>query len=160
MDGRRSQIVSTQAGINGDGIAPVDNVDPTIIITNPNVNAELTGIVNITAEGDDDQALDKIGIYLDGTLLIEDIMPDYYPYPEVAYSLDTANYSSGVHTITVRAVDQADNIQEISISVIFVQDSIPGFQITYLFTGTSLGVVIIIILYVKRKPVRKYKVKD
>ena len=160
VDGRRSQIVSTQAGINGDGIAPVDNVDPTIIITNPNVNAELTGIVNITAEGDDDQALDKIGIYLDGTLLIEDIMPDYYPYPEVAYSLDTANYSSGVHTITVRAVDQADNIQEISISVIFVQDSIPGFQITYLFTGTSLGVVIIIILYVKRKPVRKYKVKD
>ena len=83
VNGRRGQIVSTQVGINEDGIAPVDNVDPTVIITNPNANAGLKGIVNITAEGNDDQALDKIQIYLNGELLEDEQMPDYYPYPEV-----------------------------------------------------------------------------
>jgi hypothetical protein len=160
VDGRRGQIVSTQVGINRDGIAPVDNVDPTVIITDPNANAGLKGIVNITAEGDDDQALEKIGIYLDGTLLIEDLMPDYYPYPEVVYSLDTADYSFGLHNITARAVDQASNIQETSILVTFEEDRIPGFQITYLFIGTLLGVVIIFTLYVKQTLVRNRKEKD
>ena len=160
VDGRRGQIVSTQVGINEDGIAPVDNVDPTVIITNPNANAGLKGIVNITAEGNDDQALDKIQIYLNGELLEDEQMPDYYPYPEVVYSLDTADYGFGLHNITARAVDKANNIQETTILVTFEEDRIPGFQITYLFTGTLLGVVIIIILYVKRKPVRKNKVKD
>ncbi len=87
-------------------------------------------------------------------------MPPYYPYPEVVYSLDTADYSFGLHNITARAVDQAGNIQETSILVTFEEDKIPGFQITYLFTGTLLGVVTIIILYVKRNLVRKYKEKD
>jgi hypothetical protein len=160
VDGRRGQIVSTEVGINDDGIAPVDNVDPTVIITNPNAMAGLKGIVNITAEGDDDQALDKIQIYLDGSLVKEETMPDYYPYPEVKHSLDTADYSFGLHNITARAVDQASNIKETSILVTFERDEIPGFQITYLFTGTLLGVVTIIILNVKRNPVRKNKEKE
>ena len=95
-------------------------------------------------------------IYLDGVLLGDEPMPAYYPYPEVVHSLDTADYSFGLHNITARAIDKASNVQETSILVIFEgEDKIPGFQITYLFTGTLLGVVTIIILYVKRNPVRK-----
>jgi len=155
VDGRRGQIISTQVGINDDGNAPGDNVDPTVVITNPNTNARLKGIVNITAEGDDDQALDKIQIYLDGVLLEDEQMPDYYPYPVVIHSLDTADYSSGLHNITARVIDKASNIQEISILVTFEEDGIPGFQITYIFAGTLLGFVVIIVLYVKRNPMRK-----
>jgi len=161
VDNRTSQIISTEVGINDDGIAPVDNVDPTVVITNPKANAGLKGIVNITAEGDDDQALDKVQLYLDGVLLEDEPMPDYYPYPEVVHSLDTADYSFGLHNITARAVDKASNIQETTILVTFERgDQIPGYQITYLFTGTLFGVVIIIILYVKQNPVRSNKNKE
>ncbi len=155
VNGRGSQIISTEVSINGDGIAPADNVDPTIIITNPESGAGLSGIVNITVEGDDDQALDKIQIYFDEVLLKEEDMPNYYPYPVVIHSLNTADYSKGLHNITARAVDTTGNDQETTILVTFEEDRIPGFQITFLFTGSLLGVIIIIILYVKRNSVRK-----
>ncbi|MFW9877668.1 MAG: C13 family peptidase [Candidatus Thorarchaeota archaeon] len=154
LDGRRSQIISTQVGINEDGIAPIDIVDPTVKITNPNANAGLSGIFNITVEGDDDQALDKIQIYLDSALLKEEKMPDYYPYPTVLYSLNTEDYSSGRHNITARALDNANNIQDTSILVTFEgEDKIPGFQIPYLFIGALIGVITIITLYVKRNSI-------
>ncbi|KKN27978.1 hypothetical protein LCGC14_0859030 [marine sediment metagenome] len=159
VDGRRGQVVSTQVGINDDGIAPVDNSNPIVIITNPNENTGLKGVVNITAEGDDDQALDKIQIYLDGVLLKDESMPDYYPYPEVVHSINTSDYNLGLHNITARAVDKTNNFQETTILVTFEEDkdTIPGFRITFLFTGTLVGIVTIIILYVKRNPVRKKK---
>jgi hypothetical protein len=151
VDGRRGQIISTEVGVNTDGIAPVDTVDPTVIITNPSENAKLTDIVNITAEGDDDQALDKIQIYFDDNLLKEETMPSYYPYPEVIYSLNTSNYRSGLHIIKAVATDKASNIQETSIIVQIGGGRIPGFQITLIFVGAILGVIIIFITYRKKK---------
>lgn len=153
VDGRRGQIITTQVGINEDGIAPVDNVDPTVVIINPSPNADLIGIVNITVEGDDDQALDKIQILFDGELVKEQDMPSYYPYPEVEYSLDASKYESGVHNITAVAVDEANNKKQISISVNISKDGIPGFEITILFTGTILGVIIVVILHRKKNNV-------
>ena len=150
VDGRRGQIITTQVGINDDGIAPVDRVDPTVVITNPGPNSDLIGIVNITVEGDDDQALDKIQILFDGELLKEQDMPSYYPYPEVEYSLDASKYESGVHNITAVAVDEANNKKQTSISIIISKDGIPGFKITILFTGTILGVTIVVILHRKK----------
>ena len=150
VDGRRGQIIATQVGINDDGIAPVDNVDPTIVITNPSPNADLTGMVNIKVEGDDDQALDKIQILFDGELLKEQDMPPYYPYPEVEYSLNASKYESGVHNITAVAVDEANNKKQTSISVKITKDGIPGFKITVLFTGTILGVIFVVILHRKK----------
>jgi len=44
--------------------------------------------------------------------------------------------------------------------VTFEEDKIPGFQITYLFTGTLLGVIIIFTLYVKRNSGRRNKNKE
>lgn len=67
----------------------------------------------------------------------EESVPPYYPYPEVIYSLNAANYSSGIHNITVVAIDKANNSQETSIIVDIEDDAIVGFQITTLFTGNS-----------------------
>ena len=142
---------STYITQNEDGKAPPDTTLPNITITNPDSNAGLKGIVNITTEGDDDQALDKIQIYLDGVLLKEETMPPYYPYPEVVYSLNTADYSFGLHNITARAVDQASNVQETSILVTFEEDKIPGFQITSLTLGTILGIVTIYLVKIRKK---------
>ena len=161
VDGRRSQIVSTKMRVNSDGIAPVDTVDPTVIITNPNRDAKLSGIVDIKVEGDDDQALEKIGIYFDDILLLEETMPPYYPYPEVVYSLNTSKYASGSHTIKAIATDKASNTQETSIGVqIGESDKIPGFQITCLFAGTFLGVISVVLLYGKLISMRSKKEKD
>jgi len=156
VDGRRGQIISTQVGINEDGIAPVDNVDPTVVITNPSPYANLTGIVNITAEGDDDQALDKIQLLLDGTLLKEETMTSYYPYPEAVFNLDTSNYINGLHNVTAIAIDNANNVKQTSL-VINIQNGleIPGFQINTLFIGTLIGVIIISIMYVRKNRNRK-----
>ena len=82
-------------------------------------------------------------------------MPAYYPYPEVLYSLDTADYSFGLHNITARAIDTASNVQETSILVTFEEDRIPGFQVIYLFTGALLGVSIIFTIYFKRNSSRR-----
>ncbi len=153
VDGRHGQIITTQVGINEDGIAPVDNVDPTVVIINPSPNTDLIGIVNITVEGDDDQALDKIQILFDGELLKEQDMPSYYPYPEVKYSLNASKYESGVYNITAVAVDEANNKKQTSISVNISRDGIPGFVITILFTGTILGVIIVVILHRKKNNV-------
>lgn len=150
-DGRRGQIVTTKVGVNTDGIAPADDVDPTIIITNPSTDDRLIGNVNITAEGDDDQALDKIQIFVDNVLKKEEVMPPYYPYPEVIYRLNTSDYIDGPHTIKAVAIDKANNIKETSILVRIGEPAILGYQITTIFIGSLLGVIIISIIYRKKK---------
>ncbi|MFX0034775.1 MAG: C13 family peptidase [Candidatus Hermodarchaeota archaeon] len=155
QEGVIAEVETTYITANQNGTAPPDTTSPTISITNPKVNAGIKGIINITAEGDDDQALDKIQIYFDGNLMKEETMPPYYPYPEVIYSLDTADHSFGLHNITAIAIDKANNSQETSILVTIERDQIPGFHITYIFAGTFLGVIIIVTLYIKQKLLRR-----
>ena len=148
VDGTVAKAVATTIIVNEDGQAPTDTTKPTISITNPSEGDVLEGIVNVTAEGDDDQALDKIRLYLDGQLLEEKTMPDYYPYPEVGFSLDTSDYSKGTHNLTAMAIDKANNVQETTIEVSIEEgSSIPGYQITTFFIGTLLGVTIIMTIY-------------
>jgi len=143
---------STYITVNEDGKAPPDTILPTISITNPASNAQLSGIFNITAEGDDDQALDKIQIFVDGAMVKEETMPPYYPYPEVTYSLDTSQYSIGVHNITATAIDKESNKKSISISVnLIVGRGIPGFQVNFLIFGSILGIIIIYRVKIKVK---------
>ena len=151
VDGRRGQIVTTEVGVNTDGIAPADTVDPTVIITNPIADATLQGTVNITVEGDDDQALDKIQIFVDNELKKEEVMPSYYPYPEVIYSLNTSDYINGPHTIKAVAIDKANNTKETSMLVRIGEPAIPGYQITTILTGSLLGIIIVSIIYRKKK---------
>jgi hypothetical protein len=160
VDGRRGQIISTQVGINEDGIAPIDNIDPTVIITNPSTNTNVSDVITVTAEGDDDQALDKIQIFIDGLLLKEESMPLYYPYPEASYTFNTTKYANGNHTITAKAIDKANNAKSDSITLNFQNElvsMIPGFHITTLFIGSLLGLIIIYFIYIKRNQNRKHK---
>ncbi|MFX1469171.1 MAG: C13 family peptidase [Promethearchaeota archaeon] len=159
-DGSVADIESTYVTLNQDGTRPPDTTPPSISITNPKENAGLKGIVNITAEGDDDQALDKIQLYFDGALVKEEPMPPCYPYPEVVYSLDTADYSFGLHNITAIAIDKANYSQETSILVTIERDQIPGFEITTLFTGTLIGIIIVFTIYIKNSIVKKNQEKN
>ncbi|MHA1766109.1 MAG: C13 family peptidase [Promethearchaeota archaeon] len=155
-----SEIMPSVMTINEDGEAPTDQTPPTVSITNPETNLEISDIINITAEGNDDQALDKIQILLDGTLLNETGMPSYYPYPEARYQLDTSKYENGIHNITAIAIDESGNQAQISVFVNFQNnlDDGSGFQMIiadfypYLIgAGIGIGISIIGSLLFRRK---------
>jgi len=157
QEGAFADIESTYVTINDDGKAPLDTTPPTISIINPSADALLSGVVNVTAEGDDDQALDKIQIFVDGLMVEEETMPPYYPYPEVTYSLDSSQFLPGAHNITATAIDQVGNQKSTSISVNFIGGGeIPGFQITPLIFGSILGILTIYYTKIKRKKQETY----
>ena len=152
QEGAMADIESTYVTINDDGKAPTDTTPPNITIINPGADAILSGVVNVSAEGDDDQALDKILIFVDGVMVEEETMPPYYPYPEVTYNLDTSQYLLGAHNITATAIDQVGNQKTTSISVNFIgEGGIPGFQITPFIIGSVLGILAIYYTKIKRK---------
>ncbi|MFX1290315.1 MAG: C13 family peptidase [Promethearchaeota archaeon] len=151
-NGTISDIISTYLTLNDDGLAPLDTTPPTISILNPSSSETLNSITNIIVEGDDDQALDRIQIYIDNELVKEEIMPVYYPYPEVTYSLNPTEYSKGSHNITATAIDEANNIKSSSINInIEEQEIIPGFRITILIIGSIIGIIIVFKLKIIKK---------
>ncbi|MFW9896922.1 MAG: C13 family peptidase [Candidatus Thorarchaeota archaeon] len=139
-----SDIVSTHLTLNDDGLTPPDTTPPTISILNPSSNETLNSLTNIIVEGDDDQALDRIQIYIDNQLVKEETMPDYYPYPEVNFSLNPTGYLKGSHNITATALDKANNIKSTSINIdIGKQEIISSFRITILIISSILGIIIV-----------------
>ncbi|MFX0093031.1 MAG: C13 family peptidase [Candidatus Hodarchaeota archaeon] len=117
-NGYKGPIVPTQVGLNENGTAPPDSVDPTVAISNPADGDILEGKVNITARGNDDNSgLAEIQIYVDGELKDTTTMPEYLPYPEAIYELDTTEYADGDLNITAKAIDNANNSQTHSITV-------------------------------------------
>lgn len=151
QDGIYANIKSTNVTLNEDGLPPPDTTLPTIDITSPNPDAELTGSVNITAVGDDNQALDRIQLYIDGELVEEELMPPYFPYPEVTHVLTTDQHSLGFHTISATAIDKANNTQSTSIRVKFYSESITTLIISVIIFGLIIGVVIIIIWKIRKR---------
>lgn len=150
-DGTVADIESTFITLNNDGKAPTDIMPPTITITNPHPANVLKGAVEIIAEGDDDQALDKIQIYIDAELVKEESMPPYYPYPEVIHSFDTSQYSNGAHVITAIAIDKANNNKSTTVTVIFSGTSIPSYNIPILMFGSVIGVILVYLKKIKKR---------
>ena len=152
QDGILADVESTHITVNDDGKAPPDTTPPTITITNPHQDNLLAGAVEIIAEGDDDQALDKIQIYIDGELVKEESMPPYYPYPDVIHSFNTSQYLIGPHNITAIAIDKENNVKSTSISVVFSGTSIPSYNIPILMFGSVIGVILIYIKKIQKRP--------
>ncbi|MFX1503888.1 MAG: C13 family peptidase, partial [Promethearchaeota archaeon] len=109
-----ADILATTLTINDNGNTPVDETPPTIEITQPSSNFNLDNSTTIKAKGDDNQALDIIKILIDGQIVEEENMPNYYPYPEVAYDLDINQYKGGEHNITAIAIDKTGNKNQTS----------------------------------------------
>ncbi len=146
-------MVSSVITLNEDGTAPIDQTPPTIFLNSPRSNDEITGSINITAEGDDDQALDKIQILLDGEVVNENEMPPYYPYPEVVFNLDTSTYTNGIHNITAIAIDESGNQVQTTVLVNFQNASPLNFDYQPYLIGAGIGIAVSIVgsLVFKRK---------
>jgi len=156
QSGAMADVESTYVTLNDDGQAPPDTTPPTISILTPAPNATVSEVIEIVAEGDDDQALDKIQLLLDGVLLKEESMPPNYPYPQAIYNLTTTDYIDGLHNLTAISVDNANNVKQTSLAI-NIQNGlqIPGYQITTLFIGSLIGVIILSIMYVRKNRNRK-----
>ena len=139
---RVAQMVPSFITINEDGEAPTDLTPPTVTITNPINNLNINETINITVKGDDDQALDKIQILLDGELLDESNMPSYYPYPEAVYSLDTSKHVNGLHNITAIAIDESGNQKQTSVFVTFENSLILNFDYIPYLIGAGIGIAV------------------
>ena len=142
-EGYRGNILSSWVGLNGDGIAPLDTTNPELYITNPAADATVSGTIDITAKGYDDQELDEIKLYLNGTIVNSTTMPDYLPHPDVVYTCDTTTYSNGIYNITAWATDKTGNTNTTSIFIDIQNRAIPSFQFTLVVIGCLLVVVAI-----------------
>ena len=149
-------LESTSFYTNQAGTPPPDTTDPTVKVTNPVAESEVTGMVLVKAEGDDDQALEKIELYIDGVLVNTTTMPDYYPYPEATFLWNSLLPIPGgaavneTHVIAAKAIDKAGNSAVYSISVNF--QPIAGFEFSVAIIGCFLVVAAIHLLRSTKKP--------
>jgi len=148
--GTKGRIETTWFGVNGDGMPPLDTSKPELYIINPASSADISGIVNITAKGYDDQELEEIKIYFDGTLVNTTTMPNYLPYPNAIFVCDTTAYSNGLHNITATAKDNAGNTNTTSLMININNQPIPSFQIISVVIGCLLAVITIQVLIRKK----------
>jgi len=85
--------------------------NPSVSITNPNNGDTVSGTVIITADASDDNGVNKVEFFVDGTLLSSDTISPY------SYSWDTPS-SDGTYSISVTVTDTDTNTASDSISVI------------------------------------------
>jgi glucose/arabinose dehydrogenase/PKD repeat protein len=79
---------------------------PTVSITNPLNNAQVSGSVTITADAHDDVGVAGVQFFVDGSAIgPEDVAIPY------AATWDTRTYTNGAHTVTARARDTSGNIR-------------------------------------------------
>ena len=94
-------------------VPTADTTPPLVSITGPAANSILAGgkTVSISATASDASGVQAVEFYLDGTLLVRDTSSPY------AASWITRKASKGAHTIKARAIDNAGNAAEHSITV-------------------------------------------
>ncbi|WP_456439918.1 Ig-like domain-containing protein [Caldithrix abyssi] len=81
-----------------------DNVDPTVVILNPQSGQTVEGIVNVVAHADDDRSVQEVRFYIDGQQVHS---TSDYPY---IYNWNTTGYSDSTsHTIYAEAIDGGNN---------------------------------------------------
>jgi hypothetical protein len=107
IDGGFSTIESTYCTLNQNGSAPADTTPPSISILCPENGITVNGAINISAYGNDDQALDSLQIYVDQVLVKNASLAATYPYPFVLYQWDTTSTTPGSHEIKAVAKDKA-----------------------------------------------------
>ncbi len=130
-----------QAEIQADMNTPVavgtgDPTPPTVAISSPASNAQVSGIVNVTADASDNIGVAGVQFLLDGVNTgVEDAAPPY------GLGWDTRTVSNGAHTLTARARDAAGN-STLSAPVPVNVANASSFQNEILATGFNLPTTI------------------
>jgi hypothetical protein len=150
-------IVTSTVTLNQNGTAPLERTHPVINILSPLNQTFVSGIVNITAYGDDVQGLKSVQLYLDGVSVENQTMPEFYPYPDAIFSCNTTLYGNGVHNITAIATNNAGLTSSITNQVYFYNISNSGSSNSILgyFPIIVIGVSILSLIYILQLNLKK-----
>lgn len=105
----------------------VDNLGPSVSITDPTNGSYVSGLVNVQASASDDVAVSNVSFYVDGNFLGTDISAPY------SNTWDTTIYPhNSVHSIIANALDTAGNQASSSaaVSVTVLDITSPSVVIT------------------------------
>lgn len=101
-----------------------DITPPTVAMTNPLNNSNISGLINLTADATDNIGVTMVDFLLDGVVVGRDSISPY------AYSWDS-NYSVGQHTLSANAYDGAGNMKpSVSVNVTVLDVQAPAITIT------------------------------
>ena len=113
-------------------VAAPDSSPPTVAITSPADNAQVTDIVNVTASASDNVGVAGVQFLVDGVSNgVEDTTAPY------VLTWDSRGVSNGVHTLAARARDAAGN-SALSTTVTVNVSNTSQFQNEVLATGFNL----------------------
>ena len=131
--------VLTQAQIQSDMITPVGGAiagSPQVLIDFPTNGAQVSGIVNVTADATDDTGIANVQFYVDNVATGSPDTTDPY-----ALAWDTRTASNGAHTLTALATD-IDGHTTLSAPVAVNVANSSYFQNEILATGFNLPTAI------------------
>jgi hypothetical protein len=104
----------------------VDVQAPHVTLTSPVSGATVSGVVALGASATDDQGVNRLDFYKDGTLLGSDNTSPY------GINWNTANDPAGSHTLTASALDTAGNTGTSSPVIVTVAADTQAPQVTLL----------------------------
>ncbi|MHA1198008.1 MAG: C13 family peptidase [Candidatus Heimdallarchaeaceae archaeon] len=156
-NGYVADIVSTYLTFNVEGMTPTDIIAPSVHIVNPDSDDIVKNTIEVTVTGDDNQKLENIDLYLDGTLVKSIPMPDYYPYPEINYECDTTAYAEGIHNFTAVAIDHQGLTNQTSVLITFRNVEPQPTQGYSILIGTGAIVLISSIASIRVRKKRKLR---
>ena len=88
-----------------------DATNPTVSFRNIANGSNVSGVFNVEVEASDNNAIDKVQLYLDDNLI------DTQYNSQSQFSIDSELYSNGNYTLKAKAWDEAENTSSISISI-------------------------------------------
>ena len=106
---------------------------PAVAITAPQVGGVISGVVTVTAEASDAASgITSVTLYVDAQAqaTLNQLLFNF--------TLDTSTFTSGTHTLTVRAKDKAGNESEASVSVA-IDNAPPIVAITAPLSGVVVS---------------------
>jgi subtilisin family serine protease len=89
----------------------VDDVLPTVAITNPADNSDVAGVITVSVDASDNVQVDTVELYINGVLSQQDTSSPY------DFTVDSAALNSGANQIEARAVDSSNNESSDQITV-------------------------------------------
>ncbi|MGV7226936.1 MAG: S8 family serine peptidase [Nitrosopumilus sp.] len=113
------------ATIFADTTPVVDNVAPTVAITSPANNSDVTGSFIVSVDASDETSLEKVELYINGILSQQDTTIPY------EFSVDGTALNSGSNQVEVKAVDSSNNSASDQIAVnVLIDSTAPTVAIT------------------------------
>lgn len=119
----------------------VDNTPPTVSIEEPAPNNTYCGVIRVSANATDNKEIDKAQVTVDNIGWLE------MTYDSVSllwkYDLNTIPFSDGQHTLTVKALDKANNLATTNIAII-TENTPPTLTIQTPQSGITVGLTLIV----------------